>query len=149
MSAMDLNAMEFFDLVQSGDCAKVRAALGADPMLAKARDAQGATALHRAALAGDRETSVALLEAGANVNALDGRFGATPAGWAIEHFREHGGLLAIEIDDAKFAIERGDAVWLRRLLERFPALKTARHEAGTLLSDLARAGGNRDIADLF
>jgi len=144
-----MNAMEFFDLVQSGDSAKVRAALAADPSLAKARDAQGATALHRAALTGDRETSLALVEAGADVNALDDRFGATPAGWAIEHLRERGGLLAIEIDDAKFAMDRGDTLWLRRLLERFPALKTARDEQGALLSDLARASGNQEIIGSF
>ena len=141
--------MEFFDSVLAGDLDGVRDLLEKDPSLLQTRDAEGATGLHRAALAGNREMALLLIDAGADVNAPDGRFGATPAGWAIEHLRGRGGLLAIEIEDAKFAIERRDAVWLGRLIERFPALKTARDENGAPLSALAQQTGDASLSALF
>jgi ankyrin repeat protein len=85
---------EFFTVVESGDTGRVRALLAADPALAKARDDEGATAMHYATENGHREIVRFLKKTGADINARDDRFDATPTGWAIEYVRELGGLLA-------------------------------------------------------
>ena len=56
-------------------------ACGFDP---HAKDKDGVTALHRAAMAGKVEAVRVLLASGAPVNALDGMFSATPLLWAAE-----------------------------------------------------------------
>src|SRR5438874_12965766 len=108
-----------FAAVRAGHHEDVRGILARWPETATARDSDGATALHYAAECGDRETVKLLLDAGADINARDLRFGATPAGWAIEYLRERGGLLGIEIDDAGQAIANGDVLFLDRYLSRF------------------------------
>ncbi|HKR62373.1 MAG TPA: ankyrin repeat domain-containing protein [Thermoanaerobaculia bacterium] len=119
MSATD----DLFTAVRAGDLASVAEILKRNPEAATARDANGATALHYAAEAGERGIVAALLDAGADINARDLAFGATPAGWAIEYLRKRGALLGIEIADAIFARERGDEELVRRYLDRFPALR--------------------------
>jgi hypothetical protein len=78
---------EFFDAVKAADRARLREPLASDPALVRARDEEGATALHYAAEAGHRDMVRLLLENGAAINARDDRFGATPTGWAIEYLR--------------------------------------------------------------
>jgi ankyrin repeat protein len=56
-------------------------ACGFDP---NAKDSDGVTALHRAAMAGRADAVRVLLGHGASVNALDGMFAATPLVWACE-----------------------------------------------------------------
>ena len=73
-----------FLAVASGNGERVQELLASDPGAVRARDGEGATALHYATLNGHRTIALALLEQGADVNARDERFGATPAGWAIE-----------------------------------------------------------------
>lgn len=51
---------------------------------AHAKDNDGVTALHRAAMAGRAEAVRVLLAYGASVNALDGMFSATPLVWAAQ-----------------------------------------------------------------
>jgi ankyrin repeat protein len=51
---------------------------------ANAKDHDGVTALHRAAMAGRTEAARVLLAYGASVNALDGMFSATPLVWAAQ-----------------------------------------------------------------
>jgi ankyrin repeat protein len=140
---------EFFDAVERGDLESVRASLAADPALARARDAGGATALHHAAFLGHRAVVEALLAAGAEVNARDATHDATPAGWAVHYLRERGALLAIEIEDALFAIRRGDAELLARLLARRPALRTACDASGTPLAEHAAAARERAIRVMY
>ena len=113
---------DLFAAVRSGSVDDIRAILKESPDSAKARDADGATPLHYAAERGDREMVVALLAAGADINARDGRFGATPAGWAIEYLRERGALLGTEISDVEHALARGDTHWVERFVARLPAL---------------------------
>ncbi len=86
---------------------------------------------------------------GADINAADSEFGATPTGWAIEYLRELGGFLGIELTDSGYAIERGDLEWVARFLKRFPALREARDSQGTSFSVLAQQSENPDIAKLF
>src|SRR5919107_1372114 len=112
---MDATAT-FFGAVERGDLDAVRALVAADPALARARDDSGATALHHAAFHAHRAVVELLLAAGAELNARDATHGATPAGWAIHYLRERGALLAIEVEDALFAIRRGGVELLARLL---------------------------------
>jgi ankyrin repeat protein len=56
-------------------------ACGFDP---NAKDNEGVTALHRAAMAGRPEAVRVLLSYGASANALDGMFSATPLVWAAQ-----------------------------------------------------------------
>lgn len=59
-------------------------ACGFDP---NAKDNDGVTALHRAAMSGRTEAVRVLLSYGASVDALDGMFSATPLVWASEGWR--------------------------------------------------------------
>ncbi|HEX8697155.1 MAG TPA: ankyrin repeat domain-containing protein [Longimicrobium sp.] len=140
---------QFFQAVESGDAERVRTLLAAHPELARARDDEGATALHYAAFNGHRPVVDLLLAAGAELNARDARFGATPSGWAIEYLRELGGLLAIEIEDVLYAIQTRDARWARRLVARHPALAAAADRHGKPLAAHARESGDPEIAGLF
>lgn len=130
----------FLAAVERGELDAVRAMLTASHDLVRARDGTGGTALHVAAFHGRRAVAELLLDAGAELNARDDTFGATPAGWAIEYLRERGALLATEIEDGLFAIRRGDAELLARLVERHPALASAVDRSGTsLVAHAARA----------
>jgi hypothetical protein len=140
---------EIIAAVEAGDAARVRELLASDPALARAKDGDGATALHYATIHGHREIVGLLLENGADINARDERFGATPAGWAIEYLREAGGLLAIEIEDVLFAIHANDVRWVRRLVTRLPCLAKASDRRGKALSLHAAESGNEEIARLF
>ena len=135
--------------IERGDVAEVRALLVAAPELACLRDDSGATGLHYAAFTGHREIMDALIAAGADVNARDGRHGATPAGWAVHAMRERGGLLAIEIEDVRFAIERGDVEWVDRLVRRHPALRNAIDREGKALRQHARESSSSRIRQVF
>ncbi len=140
---------EFFTAVQSGDTDRVRALLTSDPALIRVKDADGATALHFATEQGHREMVKLLLEHGADLNARDDRFHATPTGWAIEYLRGLGGLQAVEIEDVLFAIRERDVRWVRRLLARWPALGTATDLHGKALARHASESGHEEIARLF
>lgn len=139
----------FFSEVERGDVETVRAMVAAAPRLARARDATGATALHVAAFHAHRAIVDLLLDAGAEINARDDRFGGTPAGWAIEPLRERGALLGIEIEDALFAIERGDVELLTRLVTRHRALASAVDREGTPLAEHAAAAEDPELAMVF
>jgi hypothetical protein len=90
-----------------------------------------------------------LLDAGADINARDATYGATPAGWAIHYLRERGALLAIEIEDVLFAIRRGDADWAERLVTRHPWVVDAVDREGKPLAAHAANSGDPKIARLF
>lgn len=138
-----INAIKLRDIEQ------IKTILDEDGELVNAYDETGATALHHAAFAGLREIVQLLLDRGAEINIRDSQFGATPAGWAIEYLRERGGYLGIELQDLAFAIGLGDARWVARFLERFPALRQGRDVNGKPFRQLAQESGNREIAALF
>lgn len=140
---------QFFQAVQAGDVERVRFLLTGHPELARARDAEGATALHHAAFHGHRPLVTLLCASGAELNARDDRHDATPSGWAIHYLRELGGLLAIEIEDLLYVIQTRDATWAHRLITRHPRLVDAKDAHGKLLAAHAHESGDPAIASLF
>jgi ankyrin repeat protein len=140
---------KLIDAAKRGDLAEVTAAVLNHAELINERDETGATALHYAALGGHRPVVQELVKQGADINAADGEFGATPAGWAIEYLREMGGFLAIELDDFAHAIRQGEVEWVKRFIRRFPALRGANDTQGKPFKVLAHECGNREIAKLF
>ncbi|MGA8088908.1 MAG: ankyrin repeat domain-containing protein [Terracidiphilus sp.] len=143
---------EFQRLIEAakqGAFEQVGAIISAHPEFLNNKDDSGATALHYAAFGGYCNVVELLVQQGADINARDAKFGATPAGWAIEYMREMGGFLGIELSDFAFAIRRGDVEWTARFLKRFPALRQAADEHGTPFKLLAQQSGNSAIAGLF
>ena len=143
---------EFDKLIEAakqGKVEDVRAIVESHVELVNQRDQLGATALHHAAFSGHRSVVELLVARGAEINATDSQFGATPMGWAIEYLREMGGFLAIELNDLAYAIERGDVEWVKRFLIRSPALRRARDTQGRPFELLARQSGNPEVASLF
>jgi ankyrin repeat protein len=139
----------FFQAVEVGDLEAVRAMVAEHPALVHARDPDGATALHHAVFNANRPLVELLLATGAELNARDHTYGATPTGWAIHYLRELGGLLAIEIEDVLFAIRNRDAAWVRRLVLRHPALRSAADRDGKPLVVYAEESGDAEIVRVF
>ena len=79
---------------------------GFDP---NAKDKDNVTALHRAAMGGHSEAVRVLLKFGADVNAMDGMFSATPLVWAVEG-RGHAGPGADHVAVARLLIAAGSPV---------------------------------------
>ena len=143
---------EFEKLIDAAKRGSVEEAAGVvqhHPELINKRDESGATALHYAAFGGHRDVVRLLVNRGAEINAHDARFGATPAGWAIEYMREMGGFLGIELEDLTFAIRRGDVEWVARFLRRFPALRQTMDKDGVPFKAIATQSGNPEIEQLF
>jgi ankyrin repeat protein len=145
MSSID----KLIEAIKLRDLEQVRTILDEDGELVHSYDATGATALHYAAFDGFREIVQLLLDRGAEINSRDKQFGATPAGWAIEYLRERGGYLGIELGDLEYAIELGDARWVARFLQRFPALRQGRGINGKPFRELAEESCNPEIVALF
>lgn len=143
------NLDNLIEAVTQGDLERVRIILDTNDEIHNQRDQSGATALHYATLNGHRQIVYLLLDRGAQINSIDSRFGATPAGWAIEYLREMNGYLAIEIDDLSYAIGLRDTRWVTRFLERFPSLRHANDKNGKPFQQLAQESGNREITKLF
>jgi len=137
------------DAVKRGSVSEAKNILIRDPELAKVRDEEGATGMHYATFGGFRELVDILLEFGADINAADTSFGATPTGWAIEYLRERGAFLGIELADMAHAIKTGQVEWVRRFLARFPELRNAKDTNGVAFKVLARSAGNLEIESLF
>jgi ankyrin repeat protein len=143
------DASDFVTAAAAGDLPKVREILAGTPSLLNTKDREGATALHVAALNARQEVVRYLVAQGAEVNARDEKFGATPTGWALEYLRELGGCLAMEIEDALTAIRQNDVGWLGRFLRCTPALAECADSEGKPLATHAKETGNADIQKLF
>jgi len=135
--------------IQEGNLELVRSLIDADATLVKQLEESGGTPLHFAALGGQRDIVQLLCERGADINARDAEFGATPTGWAIEYLRELNGYLSIEIEDLGFAIRQKDITWVRRFLQRFPGIREEYDAQGIPLRQLALDSGSREISRLF
>jgi hypothetical protein len=137
------------DAVKRGSAAEAKEILTRNPEVVNMKDDEGATAIHYATLGCHPELVDVLLAFGADINALDSAFGATPAGWAIEYLRGRGGFLGIELSDLAFAINNGHVDWAQRFLARFPRLKSAKSADGAPFKTLAERSGNHQIIKLF
>jgi hypothetical protein len=144
---IDLDALK--RAIEQDDFNAAVSVLDQNKQLVTQVDTTGATALHHAAFYGRRRIAKLLVERGADVNQRDAKFNATPAGWAIEHLRELGGHLSIELDDLAFAIETGDSKWVRRLLTRFPRMRTAVYRDRITFREIAAGFPDPQIAELF
>jgi len=140
---------KLIEAAKRGNVADVKSIAHDHAELIHQRDQLGATALHHAAFGGHRDVVRALVELGADINAKDSEFGATPAGWAIEYLREMGGFLGIELDDVAYAIRQGQVEWVTRFVKRLPALRQARDPQGNPFKLLAQQSGHAEIAKLF
>jgi ankyrin repeat protein len=143
------NLDKLIDAIKLRDIDQIKTILDQHSELVNDYDETGATALHYAALDGLREIAELLLDRGAEINSQDRKFGATPAGWAIEYLRERGGYLGIELRDLAYAIELGEARWVARFLERFPSLRQGKDTNGKPFRQLAEDSGNREVIALF
>jgi ankyrin repeat protein len=94
----------FFKAIEQGNADEVRSFIASTPEAVLAKH-DGATALHVAAMGNHREIVDLLLGHGADLNAVDDKFGATPAGWANER-----GLTGI----VEYLCGRGTVVDLNR-----------------------------------
>lgn len=137
------------DAIKRGSASEAKEILACNPALVNATDQSGATALHYATFEGQCELACLLLDLGADINAADSTYGATPAGWAIEYLRERGAFLGIELRDFAFAIENGHVEWVQRFLSRFPRLIDAKDTNGVPFRRMAERGGNHEIIKLF
>ncbi len=93
--------------VTTGDVATARALLDAEPGLARA-DRGGASPLHYAAVHGQRDAVDLLIDRGADLEATDTEYGATPIGWAnekghmdlVRHIRARGAHVSLHMASA-------------------------------------------------
>ena len=137
------------EAIEHAELNGVKAVVQDHPEFVNQRDEHGATPLHYASLGGHRAIVEFLVQHGAQINATDSEFGATPAGWGIEYMREMGAFLGIELSDMAFAIERRDIDWIQRFLKRFPGLRQASDTHGRSFKQLAYDSGNPEIVQLF
>src|SRR5690606_16471100 len=110
---------------------------GFDP---NARDKDGVSALHRAAMAGHPGATRVLLAFGADVNALDRTFSASPLAWAAQG-RGHPRPGADHAGVARLLIEAGSALdWTA------PEGAPGAERSQEALLELLRAAASRDGA---
>src|SRR5262249_13154597 len=94
---------------ESGNVAVLETMLecGFDP---RVKDKDNVTALHRAAMAGYADAVRVLLAHGADVNAHDGMFAATPLVWAVEGRHTRNNPRADHVAVARLLIAAGSSV---------------------------------------
>lgn len=126
-------AKEILRAAKKGNTAVVAGLLQQDPELARITEDDGTTPLHCAAWKGHAAVAELLLDAGADVNALnqDGHYGGTPL-----HAAAHGNQKAV----AELLITRGADLTLKSCNDRTPLEETAIHNATAVAKLLREAG---------
>lgn len=107
---------------KSGDVAALKTLLASDSSLLEARDSDGSTALHCATWKGHQNVVAFLLDAGADVNAVNqnGHWGTTPL-----HAAAHANQAAI----AKLLLDHGADTKAKDMEGRTPMFHTTFHKA--------------------
>lgn len=107
---------------KSGDVIALKSLLATDPSLLEARDSDGSTPLHCATWKGHQHIVAALLEAGADVNAVNqnGHWGTTPL-----HAAAHANQAGI----AKLLLDHGADMKAKDMEGRTPMFHTTFHKA--------------------
>lgn len=128
-----MSAKEIIKAAKRGDAAGAAALLKADPSLARVTEADGTTPLHCAAWKGHVDVAELLLDAGADVNALnhDAHYGGTPL-----HAAAHGNQKSV----VELLIRRGAVLDVVSCNGRTPLQETAFHNA-TAAAKLLRVAG--------
>jgi hypothetical protein len=104
-----------------------------------ARDGDGVTPLHRAAMGGHPDAVRALLDGGADINAKDGMFAATPLVWAVEG-RRHAAPGSDHVGVARVLIASGSSLdWVPP--EGAPDQESTFEALADLKREATRAGG--------
>jgi ankyrin repeat protein len=153
--------LDFFEASVAGRADLVRAHLARDPSLAVARTADGYTALHYPAFFGGLDVAQALVEAGADLEAVSrNSMGARPlhsaaAGRQLDvsrllvesgadvNARQHGGYVPLQQ-----AAQQGDAELVELLLGA-GADREIRLDDGRTAADIARDAGHAQLAERF
>jgi ankyrin repeat protein len=127
---------EIIKTAKTGQVARVKELLATDKSLINARDKDGSTPLHCAVWKGHEQVVVALLEAGADVNAHNenDHWGTTPL-----HAAAHANQAAI----AQLLIEHGADVNSKDREGRTPMFHTTFHKAKSVAKVLERDGAKR------
>ncbi len=135
---------DVFEAARSGDAARVKALLAADPKLANLKDESGRTPLHYAAIYGRPEAATALIGSGADIDIRDG-YGTTPLRYALDNVEPAlVGLLVAAGAKVPASGEEGreilhQAAWigcgdlLDRMAKAGADLRSANNNGGTLL----------------
>jgi ankyrin repeat protein len=107
---------------KSGDTSAVKSLLLTDPSLVDARDTDGSTPLHCATWKGHQNVVAVLIEAGANVNAVNQNehWGTTPL-----HAAAHANQVAI----ARMLLDHGANTKAKDMEGRTPMFHTTFHKA--------------------
>jgi RNA polymerase sigma factor (sigma-70 family) len=145
-------SMTIFAAAGLGDAEQVRAFLRQAPGLVHAKDIRGATPLHQA---GSAAVAQVLLEAGADIEALDDEYHNTPVEYACSHadvvqfLLEQGAKLRFPLACAIGAVEAA-----RQMLQAQPDLHgiangPSRPEANTLPLGIATIYGQPEIVTLL
>ena len=123
--------LDVFEAAALGDVARLGELLAADPTLAQARSGDDFTALHYAAFFDGPETTLLLVEHGADVNAFaDNEIGVHPLNSAAAGRREVAAILLEHGADPNARTSRG-----------FTPLDAAREKGDEKLAELLRAHG--------
>ena len=139
----------FLEAVRAGRAEDVQRALASAPHLALAR-LDGATALHFAALENHAQIVSMLLDAGADANQLDDKFGMPPLAWANE--RGHAAIVHYLAPYTELTLHRAAAAGLstrvRELLSQRDAPLNTVVGFGTPLHE-ATVFGHPEIVDVL
>lgn len=151
--------LDVFEAAAVGRGDLVRRALAADPSLARARSVDGFTALHLAAFFGALDAASALVEAGADVEAVSENamrvrplHSAAAGGHTavcrllIEHGADVNAVQRDSFTPLMAAAQNGD-LELAEMLLAAGADVSSRTDDGRTAADLARDAGHRDLAE--
>ena len=129
----EVNHKLMIKAAKAGNVEAVRLLLDANSSLVNARDSDASTPLHCAAWKGHVDVAVALLDAGADLQAKNenGHWGDTPL-----HAAAHGNQRAI----AELLIARGADIHALNTGGRTPLAETAAHKAAAVANLLKKHG---------